>query len=29
MWNEIAFRIAVVLFGTLPVAFTAMILFLG
>lgn len=28
MWNEIAFRIAVVVIGTLPVAFTAIILFL-
>jgi hypothetical protein len=29
MSNEIAFRIAVVAFGALPVAFTALILFLG
>ena len=28
MWNEIAFRIAVVVVGALPVAFTAIILFL-
>jgi hypothetical protein len=29
MSNEIAFRIVVVVFGALPVAFTAVILFLG
>lgn len=28
MWNEIAFRITVVVIGALPVAFTAIILFL-
>jgi hypothetical protein len=26
MWNETAFRIAVVVFGALPVAFTAIVL---
>jgi hypothetical protein len=29
MSNEVAFRIAVIAAGALPVAFTAMILFLG
>jgi hypothetical protein len=29
MSNEVAFRIAVIAFGALPVALTAMILFLG
>ena len=29
MWNEIAFRIAIIVIGTLPVVFTAIILFVG
>jgi hypothetical protein len=29
MSSEIAFRIAIVIFGALPVAFTALVLFMG
>jgi hypothetical protein len=29
MSNEIAFRIAIIVFGALPVAFTALALFMG